>query len=183
MKKWIIAVVVVLCLLAGWMYFAFASLVSAERDLLARLDAIVQYYVSMDTDYVQPLMTTTSLSESDRESLAAISAQLRALASHTDSSDQLTKLLDVQRSTIAFFTNPALSEQLTLDSRYAQWNKNASNQGHASELVRDYNVALSLYNAQLRTPAGKIASFWHTVEHRAYLGINGLLEAETKITF
>jgi len=182
-KKWTTIIIVILTAIGLWLYFGVSSVFSAERDLLMRLDDLVTYYASLDTDYVQPLMTSPILPDADRTTLAAISSQLKTLSLSSDASEKFNNLLLAQRATISFFITPGLPEEFTADARYVNWNKNASSLGETSRLVHDYNVALSLYNARLRSPAGKVARYWRTVKHRSYLGVDGSLQEETHVSF
>lgn len=182
-KKWPTIIVVILAAVGLWLYFGVSSVFTAERDLIMRLDELVTYYASLDKDYVQPLITNPVLPDADKATLSDISSRLKTLASSTDASEKFENLLLAQKATMSFFITPGLPEEFTADARYVNWNKNASSLGETSRLVHDYNVALSLYNARLRSPAGKIARYWRTVEHRSYLGVDGTLQDETRVSF
>ncbi len=185
MRTWSIVTVLVIGIIAlvYSFYSGIAGVFNAEKDLLARLNALSQSYASMNADYVAPLLSSHVLPDGDKESLEQISTQMKDLGATKNPNQQFEKLLALQRSIIVFFNLPGLPEEFTQDTRYVNWNTNASNVGHVSRLVYDYNVALSLYNARLLTPSGKIASYWHTLDHRSYIGIDGTLQDQTHVSF
>lgn len=183
MRKWAIIIVVILAAVGLWLYFGISAVMSAERDLLGRLNDTAQFYVSMDADYVQPLLANSALPDADKATVSAISTQLRTLAQSKNANEQFVNLLPVQRAMIGFFATDGLPDEFLADSRYVNWNKNASNLGEASRYILEYNMALSRYNARLDTPAGKIARYWHVIEHRSYISIDGSLQDQTLVTF
>lgn len=183
MRKWTIIIIVILAAVGIWLYFGISSVVSAERDLLGRLNDTAKFYISMDADYVQPLRENSALPEGDKSALVDISAKLQALAQSRDAGEQFKNLIIIQRAMIGFFSTTVLPDEFVADSRYVNWNKNASNFGEASRYIYNYNTALSLYNARLNSPAGKIASFWHTIEQRSYISIDGSLQDQTHVSF
>ena len=177
-------ILIAVLVIAGlWLFFGISAVFSAERDLLARLDTLAKYYVSMDEEYVIPLQTIPALPDDNRKMLQGISEKLKTLAVSRGPKEQLENLLLVQRGMLAFFAGAGLPEEFTANVKYADWNKNATNQGQASKLVYEYNVALSIYNARLRTPVGKIAGSMHMLAHRSYLGIDGTVQNQTRISF
>lgn len=185
MHKSTVAVIIgILFLALGYSVFTgFSSVVRAEHDLLMRLDALTEYYVSMDTDYVRPLITSGLASDAEAISLREISEKLELLAASENPDEKRKNLLAVQSSTIAFFSLPGLSEALSTDQRFKDWNTNASSRGRASQLVYDFNVALSLYNARLTTYTGRIARFWQSLENHSFLSTDGTEEAQTHVSF
>ncbi|MBP9850483.1 MAG: hypothetical protein KBC47_02215 [Candidatus Peribacteraceae bacterium] len=183
MRKWIIIIVVILAGVGLWLYLGISAVVSAERDLLARLDDTAQFYVSIDANYIQPLLTNSAFGDADKATVAAISTQLKTLAESKNPNEQFTNLLPVQRAMIGFFATQDLPNEFVADSRYVNWNKNATNLGEASSYILAYNTALSRYNAELNTPAGNIARYWHVIEHRSYIGIDGSLQDQTHVSF
>ncbi len=180
---WIIIAVAILVGLSIWLYIGISSVFKAERDLVGTLDLLAQHYVSMDALYLEPLQSNTALPPADLQVLREVSDKYKALAQARDADAKLNALIAVQRTTIDFFWTPGLPDAFILDSRFTNWNKEASNQGKASELLRNYNVTLSLYNARLQSTAGKIAGYWRTMEKRPYLGIDGSLQGDPQVTF
>ena len=183
MPKWAIIIIVILAAVGLWLYFGISAVFSAERDLLGRLNDTAKFYISMDADYIQPLLANSALPDADKATVSAISSQLKTLAQSKNADEQFRNLLPVQRAMIGFFATEGLPDEFVADSRYVNWNKNASNLGEASSYILEYNRALSLYNARLNSPAGKVARYWHVIEHRSYIGIDGSLQDQTLVTF
>ena len=183
MRTWKIIIIVILIGVSVWLYLGISAFFRAESDVLQQLDEMTQYYVSMDAEYVQPLAMSSVLSDDQRATLADISTKITTLSEAKNSTEQFENLLLVQRSIISFLSDQGLPEEFMSEERYKNWNTNASNRGEASRLAYNYNVALSLYNARHRTYIGKIASYWRLVHHRSYIGIDGTLQEETRISF
>lgn len=183
MRRFLIIGLIVLIPLGWWLYTGAMAVLEAERDLFTRLDTLVSYYVSMDDAYVQPLLDRPSLSPSEKVFLEEISADLASLSDAPDANTTVDRLLVAQSSMITFFASPVGDESIRTDPLFSEWSTNATNRGHASSLVKEYNEALSLYNARGETLAGRIASLWNTMERRSYLGIDGTTQETTQVTF
>lgn len=183
MRRFLVIGLLILISVGWWLYAGVTAVLETERDLFTRLDALVSYYVSMDNAYVQPLLDRPSLSSSEKVFLEEISADLASLSDAPDANTKVDRLLTAQSSMITFFASPARDESIRTDSLFNEWSMNATNRGHASSLVKEYNEALSLYNARGGTLAGRIASLWGTVERRSYLGIDGTTQQTTQVTF
>ncbi len=182
-QRSIVIIVLVVAAIFVWLYTAFSSVLSAERDLLAKLDDLSRYYASMDAEYVQPLLTHPALSAADAQTLAGVAEDLQDLGRSKNASEQFEHLRAAQHSILGFFMTQGLSDDFTSDSRYLEWAKNASNLGTASSLLFAYNTSLSLYNARSQSPVGKVANYLHPLQHRLYLGIDGTLQAQPLVTF
>lgn len=182
-RPWVILGILLLVGFGVWLSLGISSVFSAERDLFTRLDAIVTYYESMDQTYVKPLQAHPDLSPGDSAALQDVSEKLQELPRAKNHNEKVDLLLAAQAATIGFFTTPGFPESFSSDPLYIAWNRNASNVGEASALIRDYNEALSLYNARLETPVGSLAAYWRSFERREYLGIDGKTQRETLVTF
>ena len=183
MRRFLTIGLIVLIPLGWWLYAGVTNVLEAEQDLFTRLDTLALYYVSMDDAYVQPLLDRPLLSSSEKVALEQISADLSSLSDAPNANTKVDRLLTAQSSMIAFFASPASDESIRTDSLFSEWSTNATNRGRASSLVKEYNEALSLYNAGGETQAGRIAFLWSTMERRSYVGIDGTTQQTTQVTF
>lgn len=183
MRKALLILGIIVLAAIVWLYIGVSRVISAENDVRARFRDIVQYYVSMDQDYVTPLVRAQSLGSADMQSLQDISSKMRALGQVVDVDEQYEKLILLQKVVISFIGSGSYTEEFMADPRLSQWSKNATNYGIASMKVRAYNEALSAYNARFQSTAGKLAGLWKRWSHHQYLGIDGSEEDEVFVTF
>ncbi len=184
LKKILLVLGVVLIGLAIWVTIGISRVVRAEQDVMGRFHEVVQYYVSMDQEYVLPLLSASGgLIGVDLEKLQTIDRQMRDLGSTVNTDEQYDKLLMMQRTIIPFLSTVPFPETFQAAALYQEWSQNCTNLGKASGLIKTYNEALSLYNARLSSNAGKLAGLWKRWEHHQYLSIDGSLQDETQISF
>lgn len=184
LRRILIVLGIILIGVIVWLWIGVSRVINAEHDVMVRFHDVVQYYVSMDQDYVVPLLASSGqLSAGDTTALRSIDKQMRDLGSIVSTDDQYDKLLVLQKAVIAFVGTSGYPEAFANDARYQQWNKNSTNLGQASVFVKSYDEALSLYNARLNSTAGQLAGLWKRWAHHQYLGIDGSLQNETRISF
>lgn len=183
MKRWPIILTVVLLGIVVWLYFGISRVVQAEKDVIARFDDLVRYYTEMNTQYIVPVMTNPELGEGDRQALSELKTSLDKLQAMQNRDDQYEALRALQKKMLGFFATTIVPESVSVDSRYQQWNKNVTNFGGASSVLKAYNDALGLYNALTKSSAEKIVTYWRSWEHRQYLAINGDLEDTPQVSF
>lgn len=183
LRRILIALGIVVVLVLGWLFIELSRVLQAESDVKTRFHDIVVYYVSMDQDYVIPLLNTGILDGANRDALVGIDDAMKDLGSTPDADAQYDKLIALQKRIIPFLATTTFPETFMTDNRLTQWNKNATNLGQASNIIRSYNEALSAYNARIRSAAGKLAGLWKRWGHHQYLSIDGTLEDETVVSF
>ena len=169
--------------LAIWVWFAAHQIVQLQRNVDARFHLVVQYYVDMRQEYVDPLQNLPGITDDDLRGLKSISAHLSDLATTQSSDDQYDKLLAVQHEMIAFFTKPGMSEILTTDVHYSQWNTGATNSGQSSLLLNEYNQALMEYNVAMKSAIGRVMLYWPHWNHPEYISVDGKTQKATLIKF
>jgi len=182
-RKFLIILGIVAIAVAVWLYIGVSRVISTENDVKKNFKDIVQYYVSMEQEYVAPLIASEALQDGDKKALQEIGKQMRDLGQTIDLDQQYTKLLVLQKTIIVFIGSSSYPESFMADNRLAQWSKNATNFGTASLKIKTYNESLSAYNTSFKSTAGKLAGVWKRWSHHQYLGINGSQEDETIITF
>lgn len=184
LKNILIVLGVILVGVAIWLFVGISRVINTEHEVIARFHDVVQYYVSMDQEYVMPLLSASGgLVGGDLEKLQIIDRQMRDLGTTVNADDQYEKLLMLQRTIIPFLGSVAFPENFQSSALYQEWSKNCTNLGKASALIKEYNEVLSLYNAQITSHAGRLAGFWKRWSHRQYLSIDGSLQEETRVTF
>ena len=178
--------IILLIILIGigiWLWITASKALQAEKDLEARFNDVTQFYVGLNQQYVLPLSGLSTITPSEQQSLAKISADLDALAKNTKVKERIDALLLAQHDIIQFFTGSVLSEFLISDPRYVHWNNDSTNRGMASTLVFDYNQALITYKARNSGIIKHILRAWPTWPNPNLLGINGETQETTRIDF
>jgi len=173
LRRILIILFIIVVAIAIWLWMSTENVLSSERSVAAKFSEIVTHYVDMGRQYVTPLSQFSSLPESDLKGLEEIARDLAALGNAGGIQQKYNLLLVAQKRTIDFFTSGGLSDALVTDSRYIEWNTNATSRGKASVLVLEYNQALQRYNNGMETIAGKLLQYWPRWQFHEFLGIDG----------
>ncbi len=183
LRRFLIILAVVLVALGIWAWMSASSIIRAERDLEAKFNAVVTHYVDMKLSYVDPLLRLSSITEQDKAVLTKIGDDLSALATANGVDAKHQQLLASQRSIIQAFTSGVLSEKITIDPHYLEWNTQASNSGKASDLILQYNRALNVYNVGMRSVIGSLMKHLTKWTNTEYISIDGKTTDGTIVSF
>jgi hypothetical protein len=182
-RRLLVVFAVVLIALGVWFWMSTARIIRSERDLTAKLNAIITYYVEMKASYTHPLLNLSEVTSQDRAALTRINDELSALEQTNGVEAGYQQLRVVLRSINRVLSSGELSEKVTIDSHYQEWNINATNRGRASELILEYNRALNMYNMQMQSVLGTFLKQWIKWPFTEYLSINGDTMESTTVSF
>ena len=174
---------VIVAALVIWVWLTAAEIVRLEREVEAKFNEVTNYYALMNKRDIVPLISAPGIPEAEKSSLIEISRSLGDFEKTAAIGSRYAQLLEIQQRFFSFFTTPGLSEAMLADANYANWNKNSTNQGEASNLILQYNQALSRYNYKLSTPIGKVVGKWPKWSYREYLSIDGKTQTSTLVQF
>lgn len=184
MLRRIILIVIVIIIAVGiWFWFTANEVIRSERDVEAKFNDIVTYYVQMNKQYVNPLAQIPSLPDAERISLEKISQDLSSLGGAGGTDDRYKQLLVSQQAIIQYFSVPGINELVSADPHYSEWNTNATSRGEASALILNYNQSLARYNAQRNTVVGKLMTNWTKWPYPEYLSPDGKTATSSIIRF
>ncbi|MDD5054922.1 MAG: hypothetical protein PHZ00_01495 [Candidatus Peribacteraceae bacterium] len=181
----IIIVALIAVAVFGYVFWrSYSSLSGAESTLDGRLNAVIAYYASLDRQYVTPLKALPELPPETAVALEVIYEALLPLSKPPAAYDaRLGVLMESQKTIRRFTLSPGLPPVLTTSTVFADFNKNTSNLGRASALLKECNDAVAAYNARLLSRSGKLIGQWSSREAKQYLSIDGTLSNDTVIMF
>ncbi len=183
--KFLAVILIIAVIVTGYVFWQSSSAITgAETSLDGRLNTLIGFYATLDTQYVGPMISVPDLSSQTLSSLDSVHQTLVPLASPPATFDgKLALLMKAQKQIRQLVSTQGLEAGLTDSSAFQQFSKESSNLGQASALLKDYNQAVGFFNAQLLSRTGKLISQWSSLQRKQFLNIDGTLSTDTVISF
>lgn len=182
-RRIILVLLLVVVGVGVWIFFRVSAIDQAEGEVSSQFHAVLLFYTNIRPQYIEPLLNLPDADASVHADLQNLATHLKELEGTTGTGEQHDHLVSVQREMNTFFKNPALSESVTADAHFIEWNTEASSRGAASALLYRYNTALAAYNAARKTSIGRLMDYWPHWSRSDYLSTDGTTQQETKILF